>query len=103
MGPRKTRKRKAGGKLTLGDLEKQEKENLEGDSHWRTYKNKKKKSWRGLHRGTYKNKKKKSWRGTHTGGARKTREIKAGGGLTLGDLEKQEKEKLEGAYTRGTY
>ena len=51
MGPRKTRKRKAGGKLTLGDLEKQEKENLEGDSHWRTYKNKKKKSWRGLRHG----------------------------------------------------
>ena len=35
--------------------------------------------------GTYKNKKKKSWRGTHTGGPRKTRKRKAGGGLTLGD------------------
>ena len=47
-GPIKTRKRKAGGGLTLGDLEKQEKEKLEGDSHWGTYKNNKKKSWRGL-------------------------------------------------------
>ena len=45
---------------------------------------------------------KKGWRGTHTGGPIKTRKRKAGGGLTLGDLEKQEKEKLEGAYTGGT-
>ena len=39
--------------------------------------------------------------GTHTGGPIKTRKKKAGGGLTLGDLEKQKKEKLEGAYTGG--
>ena len=72
--------------LTLGDLEKQEKENLEWDSHWGTHKNKNKKSWRGTHWGTHKNKKKKSWRGTHSGGPIKTRKRKAGGGLTLGDL-----------------
>ena len=52
--------------------------------------------------GTYKNKKKKSWRGTHTGGPRKTRKRKAGGKLTLWDLEKQEKEKLEGNSHWGT-
>ena len=34
---------------------------------------------------TYRNKKKKSWRGTHTGEPRKTRKRKAGGGLALGD------------------
>ena len=51
----------------------------------RTYKNKKKKSCRGLTQGTYKNKKKKSWGGTHAGGPIKTRKRKAGGGLTLGD------------------
>ena len=56
---------------------------MEGDSHW----------------GTYKNKKKKSWRGTHTGEPIKTKKRKAGGGLTQGILEKQEKEKLEGTYT----
>ena len=70
MGPIKTRKRKAGGGLTLGDLEKQEKEKLEGDFLW----------------GTYKNKKKKTWRGTHTGGPIKTRKRKPGGGFTLEDL-----------------
>ena len=69
----------------------------------RTYKNKKKKSWRGthtggprkirkrkdgggLHRGTYKNKKKKSWRGTHTGETRKNKKKKSWRGLTQGDL-----------------
>ena len=58
---------------------------MEGESHW----------------GTYKNKKKKTWRGTHTGGPIKKRKRKDGWGLTLGDLEKQEKEKLKGAYTGG--
>ena len=58
---------------------------MEGDSHW----------------GTYKSKKKKTWRGTHTGGPIKKRKRKDGGGLTLGDLEKQEKEMLEGDYTGG--
>ena len=43
---------------------------LEGDSHW----------------GTNKNKKKKAWRGTHTGVPINTRKRKDGGGLTLGDL-----------------
>ena len=71
--------------LTSGQS-KQGKEKLEGDSRWRTYKNKKKESWRRVVQGdllkqgkeklegdshwrNYKNKNKKSW-----------------GGLTLGDL-----------------
>ena len=56
--------------LTLGDLEKQEQKKAGGDSHLRTYKNKKK----------------KTWRGTHTGGPIKIRKRKPGGGLTLEDL-----------------
>ena len=52
---------------------------MEGDSPW----------------GTFKNKKKKTLRGINTGGPIKTRKRKAGGELTLGDLLKQEEEKLE--------
>ena len=48
----RNKKKKAEVGLTLGNLEKQEKEKLEGDSHWGTHKNKKKKSWRGTHWGT---------------------------------------------------
>ena len=43
-----TRTQMARGRLAPGNEYKQEKEKLEGDSHWGTYKNKKKKSWRGL-------------------------------------------------------
>ena len=46
-----TRKQMARGRLAPGSEYKQEKEKLEGDSHWGTYKNTKKKSWRGLTQG----------------------------------------------------
>ena len=49
-------------------------------------KTRKRKAGGGLHRGTFKNKKKKTLRGINTGGPIKTRKRKAGGGLTPGDL-----------------
>ena len=70
----------ARGRLAPGNEYKQEKEKLEGDSHW----------------GTYKNKKKKSWRGTHTGGPIKTRKRKAGGGLHRGAYKKKKKKSWRG-------
>ena len=47
-GPIKTRKRKAGGGLTLGKLEKQEKEKLEGAYTGGPIKTRKRKAGRGL-------------------------------------------------------
>ena len=58
----------ARGRLAPGNEYKQEKEKLEGDSHWGTYKNKKKKSWRGLTQGDlYKQEKEKLEGDSHWG------------------------------------
>ena len=46
--------------------------------------------------GTYKNNKKKSWRGTHTGGPIKTRKRKAGGGLHRGAYKNKKKKSWRG-------
>ena len=51
---------------------------------------------------TYKNNKKKSWRGTHTGETRKTRKRKAGGGLHRRTYKNKKKKSWRGLQ-RGTY